>query len=230
MAKVKLTAGRIERFNCPEDKEQSFLWCDETPGLGVRATAGSDRKRYIFQAKVNGKSMRVTIGDVSMWSIAKAQAEVRRLQVLIDQGNDPRQVEADKKAAAEAKSAALRLEQATQSLTVAEAWESYIAERSAATKDGKPEWGERHKAHLAYFVQAGGNKRTRGRRPNEPEITRPGLLVPFMAMRLIDVDAEVVSAWVHKEASTAPLIPLKRLAFSAPSLHGVQRKTSIAPQ
>ncbi|SEA73941.1 tyrosine-type recombinase/integrase [Nitrosospira multiformis] len=212
MAKAKLTAGRIEKFHCPEDKKQSFLWCDETPGLGVRATTGSDRKRYIFQTKVNGKSMRVTIGDVSMWSIAKAQAEARRLQVLIDQGNDPRQVEADKKAAAEAKSAALRLEQATQSLTVAEAWESYIAERSAATKDGKPEWGERHKAHLAYFVQAGGNKRTRGRRPNEPEITRPGLLVPFMAMRLVDVDAEVVSAWLHKEASTAPTNTAK--AFS----------------
>ena len=61
------------------------MWCDETPGLGVRTTAGSERKRYIFQAKVNGKSMRVTIGDVNAWSIAKARAEARRLQVLIDQ-------------------------------------------------------------------------------------------------------------------------------------------------
>jgi integrase len=212
MAKIKLTAGRIERFHCPQDKEQSFLWCDETPGLGVRATAGSDRKRYIFQAKVNGKSMRLTIGDVSAWSIAKAQAEARRLQVLIDQGNDPRQVEAEKKATAEAKSAALRLEQAIQSLTVAEAWKSYIAERSAAIKDGKPEWGERHKAHLAYFVQAGGNKRTRGRRPHESETTRPGLLVPFMSMRLIDIDEEVVSTWLDKEASKAPTNTAK--AFS----------------
>ena len=65
MAKVKLTAGRIVDFQCNEGKAQAFLWCDAVAGLGVRATAGSTAKRYIFQAKVKGKSMRVTIGDAN---------------------------------------------------------------------------------------------------------------------------------------------------------------------
>lgn len=46
--------------------------------------------------------MRVTIGDVSVWSIAAAQAEARCLQILIDSDNAPRQVKADKAAAKEA--------------------------------------------------------------------------------------------------------------------------------
>ncbi len=126
-------------------------------------------KSYIFQAKVNGKSMRLTIGDVNAWSIAKAQAEARRLQTIIDTGNDPRQVKAEQVAAKEAKAAALAQKQVSESVTVAEAWQAYIADRSSSIKNGKPEWGEKHKAHHAYFVQAGGEIRTRGRRPNEPE-------------------------------------------------------------
>jgi hypothetical protein len=70
MAKIKLTAGRIEKFQCEKGKNQSFLWCLEVSGLGVRATAGSNEKRYIFQAKVRSQSMRVTIGRVSAWSVS----------------------------------------------------------------------------------------------------------------------------------------------------------------
>jgi integrase len=89
MVKVKLTAGRIAAFVCKEGKAQEFLWCAEVPGLGVRATPGSNDKRYIFQAKVNGKTMRVTIGRVKAWSIPDAQMEARRLQMFIDKDNDP---------------------------------------------------------------------------------------------------------------------------------------------
>lgn len=201
--KVRLTAARIADFQCPEDKTRVYLWCDANKGLGILATA-SGSKSYIFQAKVNGKSMRVTIGDVGTWSIAKAQAEARRLQTLIDTGNDPRQVSARKKAAEEAKAAALAQKQVSESVTVAEAWQAYIADRSASMKDGMPEWGEKHKAHHAYCVQAGGEKRTRGRRPNEPETTRPGVLVPLMAMRLVDLDAKAIAAWLDTETKQAP--------------------------
>jgi integrase len=212
MAKIKLTAGKIQSFQCPTGTAQAFLWCKEVHGLGVRATVNSPRKRYVFQSKVKGKSVRVTIGDVRVWSIAKAQAEARRLQVLIDQGHDPRQVEADRRAAEEAKTAAMKLEKESRSLTVAAAWKAYTAERSTSMKDGKLEWGERHLGHLRYFLQEGGVKRTRGRRPNEPDITRPGVLVPFMTMRLADVDVPVVAAWLEKEAAIAPATTAK--AFS----------------
>ncbi len=204
MARVKLTAGRIASFQCDEGKAQSFLWCGEVQGLAVRATAGSSRKRYIFEAKVKTKTMRKTIGDVTAWSIDEAQAEARRLQVMIDQGLDPRQVEAEQAAAGQAEAAALLLQESRETVTVAEAWQAYIKERSAAMSDDKPVWGDKHKAHHSYFVQAGGEKRTRGRRPGEEAITRPGILVPLMTMRLIDLDAKAIAAWVEKESARAP--------------------------
>ena len=203
--KVKLTAGRIADFKCPKGKAQAFLWCDDPMGLAVRATAG-DAKSFIFQAKVKGQSMRVTIGNVGVWSIAAAQAEARRLQTVIDQGNDPRQVKANKEAAKEAEATALAQKQKSESVTVAEAWQAYIADRSASIVDGKPEWGKKHRAQHDYFVQAGGVKRTRGRRPNEPETTRPGILIPLMAMRLVDLDAKAIATWLEKETVQAPAV------------------------
>ena len=209
-SKVNLTAGRIAGFECPADKSRAYLWCDEVKGLGVIATA-TGAKSYIFQAKVNGQSMRLTIGNVSVWSIAAAKTEARRLQILIDNGNDPRQVKADKAAAIDAatkaketEAAALTAQQARESVTVAEAWKTYVADRSASMKDGKPEWGEKHKAHHAYFVQAGGVLRKRGTRPGESKETRPGVLVPLMTMRLADLDAKVIAAWLDKESKQAP--------------------------
>lgn len=201
--KVKLTAGRITNLQCPRDKTRTYLWCDAVKGLGIIATAAGARS-YIFQAKVNGKSMRLTIGDVKAWSIAKAQAEARRLQTVIDTGNDPRQVKAEQVAAKEAKAAALAQKQVSESMTVAEAWQAYIADRSSSIKNGKPEWGDKHKAHHAYFVQTGGEKRTRGRRPNEPEKTSPGILVPLMTMRLADLDSKAVASWLYAKTQQAP--------------------------
>ncbi len=213
--KVKLSAGRIVSHRCPDGKAQAFLWCEEVPGLAVRATAGSSRKCYTFQSKVNGKSMRTTIGDVSVWGIAAAKDEARRLQVLIDSGNDPRQVKADKAAAKDAAQAEQEAQQARETVTVGEAWQAYIKERSAAMSDGKPVpvWGDRHKKHHAYFLQAGGEKRTRGRRPGEPAKTRPGILVSLMTMRLIDLDEKAIAAWVEKESARAPTMTSHAFRF-----------------
>ena len=201
--KVKLTAGRIAGFECPKDKPQTFLWSNDPLGLAVRAYP-SGAKAFIFQAKVKGQTMRLTIGDVKAWGIAKAEAEARRLQTVIDQGNDPRQVIAEQEAAKEVQAAALAQKQASETVTVADAWQAYVAERSASVKDGKPEWGEKHKAHHAYFVQAGGVTRKRGIRPGESKKTRPGVLVPLMTMRLADVDAKAIAAWLDKESKQAP--------------------------
>jgi len=201
--KVKLTAGRIAAFKCPKDKPQAFLWSNDPLGLAVRVTA-KGTKSYIYQAKVNGQSMRVTIGDVQKWSIADAEAEARRLQTVIDTGNDPRQVKAKQEAEQDAQAAALAQKQISESVTVSEAWQAYIADRSASIKNGKPEWGDKHKAHHAYFVKPGGIKRTRGLRPNEPKKTRPGILVPLMSMRLVELDAKIIASWLDKATKQAP--------------------------
>jgi len=203
MKQGNFTAERVAGFKCQTGKKQSIYWDGKTPGLGLRVTAAGS-KAYIFQTDLNGKTIRMTIGDPRNWPIGKAQAEASRLKVMTDQGIDPRQVIADAIAAKEAKAAAKLAQEARETATVADAWKGYVTERSATKIDGKPVWGDKHKAHHAYFVQAGGVKRKRGTRPGESEKTRPGVLVPLMTMRLADLDARTIAAWLDKEAKQAP--------------------------
>lgn len=80
MAKVNFTAARVEAHHCPRGQftrtrkpiDQAFLWDAKTPDLGLRATV-SGAKTYIFQAKLNGSTVRVTIGDPRSWTLDKAQ-------------------------------------------------------------------------------------------------------------------------------------------------------------
>ena len=210
MKRENFTAARVAGFKCAPDKKQS-IYCDgKTPGLGLRVTAAGS-KAFIFETRLNGQTIRMTIGDPRNWAIGDAQAEASRLKVMTDQGIDPRQVKADAIAAKEAEAAALSAKEARETVTVADAWQVYVAERSASMKDGKPEWGEKHRACHTYFVQAGGEKRTSGLRQGQT-VTRPGVLVPLMTMRLADLDAAAVAAWLDKETAKAPAIA--RLAFS----------------
>jgi integrase len=192
MAKIKLRTGRIADFRCPEGKGQAFLWCDTVPGLAVRATAGSDQKRYIFQAKVRGRTMRVTIGDVNVWSIEEAQAEARRLQVLIDQGHDPRQVKTDQKAAREAQAAALKLQKIRESITLEIAWDEYISAR-------KPYWSDRHYRDHVADMHKGGAVRRRSK-----ELTIPGTLASLAEVRLVDLTSQRLDEWAKAEAVRRP--------------------------
>ena len=203
MKRENFTADRVLKFECQTGKKQSIYWDGKTPGLGLRVTA-TGSKAFIFETRLNGQTIRMTIGNPRNWKIGDAQAEASRLKVMTDQGIDPRQVIADAIATKETQAAAQRAQEARESVTVAEAWQAYIANRSASMKDGKPEWGEKHKAHHAYFVQAGGVKRKRGTRPGESKKTRPGVLVPLMAMRLADLDAKAIAAWLDKETIQAP--------------------------
>lgn len=200
MARIKLTAGRIRDFSCPADKAQAFLWDTEAPGLAVRATRASDVRAYIFQGKLNGKDLRVTIGDVRTWGLDGGRAEARRLQTLIDQGTDPRQEKAERIAASEAK----REESKRAQAQALDAWAEYIEARRA-------KWSARHLADHETVSKEGGEKRTRGRRKGESDTTQPGALRPLLLLPLARIDAERVRTWIAAEAKQRPTHA--RLAF-----------------
>jgi integrase len=196
MARINLTAGRVRDFTT--DEGQSFLWDTDAPGLAVRATAPGKRKpeggkAYIFQGKLKGCDLRVTIGDVRAWSLADARKEARRLQGQVDQGVDPRQEKQERIEAAAAKAAATRKAK-TPAL---EAWRAYIAARA-------PSWSPRHLADHEAAVSEGGQPRTRGRRPGEPDVTLPGALRGMMQLPLHQIDADRVKAWLADEAAHRP--------------------------
>jgi len=189
--KVKLTAGRIAAFQCPQDKSQVVLWCDDPVGLAVRATING-AKSYIFQSKINGKSMRVTIGSIKTWSISGAQAEARRLQVLIDQGYDPRHVKAEMEAAQKESANAKKSQQTRESVTLGIAWKEYIESR-------KPQWSERHYRDHLTCMHAGGVTRKRSDKK-----TVSGTLASLGNLRLVDLTPERVEEWAKVEAKKRP--------------------------
>ena len=199
MARNKLTAGRIREFECPTGTAQSFLWDTEAPGLAVRATPGSEARGFIFQSRLNGKALRLTIGDVRAWGIDAARAEARRLQTLIDQGIDPRQEKADKRAAIEAKALAVeaaRHEAERVEAPALDAWNVYLASR--------PKWSPRTLLDHQRLSDPGGKPKTRGRKAGEGDTTQPGALLPLLNLPLAQIDGDAVRAWLQVEVARRP--------------------------
>jgi hypothetical protein len=110
MERKNLTIERIKDFKCPPGKTQAFLPDKEVPRLAVRVTAG-DIRAFIFEGKLDRKTIRWTIGKTSDWTIEDARKEARRLQTLLDKGIDPREQEQAQKAEKAAKKAAVEANQ-----------------------------------------------------------------------------------------------------------------------
>ena len=185
--RVNLTVGAIERLTCPPDKQQVFMRDAEVPGLSVRCTAAG-AKSYVFEQKLNRQTIRRTIGDVRAWSIPQARAEARRLAVLLDNGQDPRELERKQRAEREAR----RQQEQAQAVTVGDLWPTYLVEGRPKRKDAfKP----RYLADLQSMAAPGGEPKKRGQ-----GVTRPGPLFPLLALPLAQVNEDTLKAWYDREA------------------------------
>jgi integrase len=110
-SRVRLTAGRVEAFTCPSGKSQAFLWDTEAPSLMLRATP-TGRKTFAFEGRLNGGTIRVSIGTAADWSLDAARKRAAELKQQVDSGHDPRDLERQKQSArAAVKAAALAAEQ-----------------------------------------------------------------------------------------------------------------------
>ncbi len=190
-SRIRLTAGRVASFACPPGKSQAFLWDTDSPTLVLRATP-SGRKTYVFEARLkSGNTVRMTIGTAADWMLEKARSRASELKALVDEGKDPREVEREHQAALVAKQAAA----AALTVTVKEAWDSYLEDR-------RQFWGERHyQDHLAK-AKAGGEPTTRGSRGRK--VTIAGPLYQLMGLQLRELNAERIAKWAADEAKTRP--------------------------
>jgi integrase len=195
MAKVNFTAARVEGHKCPAGKSQSFLWDSRAPGLGLRATA-SGAKSYIFQGKIHGGTVRVTIGDPRSWTIDDAQEEARRLQILVDDGIDPREHKAEQRAAHEAR----QVEARRHTATTGEAWTVYLEYlKTAISPKTKQPRSVRYLADHIALAAPGGVPVKRGKGK-----TVRGPLAPLMTLKLSSLTAKTVAAWLEDEARERP--------------------------
>ncbi len=185
-----LTGAAIERFTCPPGKSQAFLRDRKAPALRVRVTA-SGTKAFVFEAKLGRQTIRSTIGDVRSWSIEAARMEANRLRVLIDQGQDPREVARHKETERTRRVA----REAAESVTVGEVWRIYLEDR-------RPRWSELHYKDHIRKAQAGGVPSTRGTRGRGTTIAGP--LYPLMEVKLSELTPLVFKRWAEKENRTRP--------------------------
>ncbi|MBB5413764.1 integrase [Paraburkholderia sp. HC6.4b] len=195
MAKVNFTAARVDGHSCPAGKSQSFIWDAKASGLGLRATA-SGAKSYIYQGKIHGGTVRVTIGDPKDWTIEKAQKEARRLQTLVDAGKDPREHAAEQRAAHEAR----KVDARRRSATVADAWCDYLQYlRTAISPKTKKPRSARYLADHEALAAPGGEPLKRGN-----GVTVRGPLAPLMGLNLSSLTAKTVAAWLADESRERP--------------------------
>lgn len=195
--RVRLTAGRVDAFTCPAGKSQAFLWDTEAPALALRVTP-TGRKTYVFESRLHGDTIRVTIGTAADWPIEKARGEAQRLKVLVDSGTDPREIERQQQAAqaADKAAAAAKLKaDKTAALTVGEVWGDYLEKR-------RPFWGELHYRDHIDKAKAGGLPS--GRRGGGKQLTKPGPLAALMPLALKDLDQATIERWAANEGKTRP--------------------------
>ncbi|MGF6214070.1 tyrosine-type recombinase/integrase [Comamonas sp. 4034] len=196
--RITLTTSAIERLTCRTDtKAQAFLRDSETPGLRVRVT-NTGAKSFVFEAKLNRQTIRRTIGDVKTWTIEQARIEARRLAVLLDSGQDPREIERQQQANKAALAIAAMVQAATakqEAVTVGEVWADYIEQR-------RPFWGDLHYRDHIDKAKVGGLPS--GRRGGGKQLTKPGPLAELMPLALKDLNQSTIEAWAANEGKTRP--------------------------
>lgn len=82
-----LTKSYVESRPAPVTG-QAFYWDSSFKGFGVRVTAGS--KTFILDRKLNGRTVRLTIGRYPVWSVVEAREHAQDLIVKMNKGIDPR--------------------------------------------------------------------------------------------------------------------------------------------
>ncbi|MBO7771585.1 integrase family protein [Burkholderia pseudomallei] len=187
MSKQNFTAARVESLQCEPGKQQTIYWDAKTPGFGLRLTAAGARA-YIFESRLFGKTVRLTIGDARAWDLGRARTEAARLKTLIDDGKDPREVRAEQQAAHEARQA----EAKRRDVTFGEAWDEYIEGR-------KGFWSERHYDDHLLHADQGGKPKKRGK-----GVTRPGPLAELRPLKLSDLTSDRIALWLDAHSSERP--------------------------
>jgi len=186
-SKVNLTRSRVERFQCPPDQLETYLWDLTQPGLGVRAYP-TGKKSFIFRATVNGKTKKATIGAAS-GDIEKARAEARRLQSLASDGVTPTADKRQRKAKQEAQNKQAKLN----SITLVEVWDAYLKASQAG-------WSERHYIDHQKAIQEPGLPCGRGLKMK----TKAGALWSLRDTPVSKLTSATIAQWLEQEKQQRP--------------------------
>ncbi len=87
--KVQLTKRFIDALPFNPEKVVTFFWDSELKGFGLRVTA--TRKTFVAQARVDGKSRRITIGHYGTFTPKQARDQAQKELTEMLKGKDPQE-------------------------------------------------------------------------------------------------------------------------------------------
>ena len=198
----EFTRTRVDAATCPAGKSQALFWDTKQPGLGLRVTAGG-KASFIFEGRIGRQTIRVSIGPASMPIRVPrdrkgnptgpgADGEALRLLALVKAGTDPRAEKAATIAREAADREAAAVVRARDSVTVGEAWAVYLEAR-------RPKWSPRSYLNHTRMAAPGGEQRQRGAGKT---VAAP--LAALLPLRLSELNADVLAAWLDREAAERP--------------------------
>lgn len=185
--RIKLTEMLASEYQVAAGKTQSFVWDLDVPGLGLRCTAGS--KSFVFQFQINNRTVRITIGAQTVWKVASARIEARKLRVLVDQGIDPRHVLKDQLA----RTADRTVKEEWQQTTFRDAWHVYVE-----ANEGR--WGSHHRRDHEALSSIPGTILKNGKK------AVGGPIAALFGIRLCDISHRKLEEWLIDEVSRRPRV------------------------
>jgi len=87
--KVQLKKRFIDSLPFNPEKVVTFFWDSELKGFGLRVTA--TRKTFVAQARVNGKTRRITIGRYGALTPKQARDQAQKELAEMLKGFDPQE-------------------------------------------------------------------------------------------------------------------------------------------
>jgi len=85
-----LTDQQIKKARAAPGGKRYILWDSLTPSLGLRVT-DRGHKSFLVQRRVNGRMVKLTLGEYPAVSLAKAREDAREALTSMSRGVDPRQ-------------------------------------------------------------------------------------------------------------------------------------------
>jgi len=91
MAVVKLTKRLVERTSAPSPTgKQQIFWDEELSGFGMLVSATTDKKSFIVQRDIKGKTRRVTVAPTSVLDLEQARERAKAVLADFYKGIDPK--------------------------------------------------------------------------------------------------------------------------------------------
>lgn len=85
---MKLTKTFIDRIVLSEPGKISFYWDSEVKGYGIKVS--ETKKVYVVQTKMNGRTVRLTLGRHGVITESQARERAKKVLVKMSDGIDPR--------------------------------------------------------------------------------------------------------------------------------------------